>query len=185
MPAKPTPAEPSTRLKDASFDAAGGSVGFEQLYRAYVPRVFKYMYSHTGNRQDAEELTAQTFLVALERLPGYQENGLFPAWLFAIARNKAADFFRRRGRRPETDLDESLPANTDIATQSLQSSDIHTLVALLHSLPSEQRELLRLRFVADLSFAEIAALQGRKQDAVKKTLYRLLKRLQTRLESQK
>ncbi len=169
----------------ASIEAAKQDPAeFEQLYRIYIQPVFKYFYSHVGNRHDAEELTAQTFLAALERLPGYRNNGHFPAWLFSIARNKAADFYRRRGRLVETELRDDLPAATDVSANLYEASRIDTISKIIRSLPENEQELLRLRFVADLSFAEIAVLQGRKMDAVKKQFYRLLTRLQMQMETE-
>lgn len=157
---------------------------FEKLYRNHVQPIFKYLYSHVGNRHDAEDLTAQTFLAAFEGLPGYRNNGHFPAWLFSIARNKAADFYRKRGRLAETELRDTFPAKIDLPGEIYESSRIETISKIIHSLPEPEQELLRLRFVADLSFVEIAALQGRKLDAVKKQLYRLLARVQSQMETE-
>src|SRR5690606_27822919 len=102
---------------------------FEGLYHAYAGRVFGYLYSRVGSRSEAEELTAQTFLAALERLPHYTHKGYFAAWLFAIARHKAADSFRRPPAEP-----------------------LHAALRQhIAALPAQHAELLRLRYVADLS----------------------------------
>ncbi|HKY78494.1 MAG TPA: sigma-70 family RNA polymerase sigma factor [Anaerolineales bacterium] len=157
--------------------AASNPAEFDKIYQTFVQPVFRYLLSRVQNRDEAEELTAQTFLAALERLPGYRHNGHFPAWLFSIVRNKAADHFRRLHRRPEVALADTVPAE-----QVASDHRLPELAALLDKLPTNEQELLRLRFVAELSFAEIAALQGRNLDAVKKSTYRLLDRLHAQLE---
>lgn len=180
----PQKTDPVTTVDTATIQSAQRNpADFEMVYRAFVQSVFKYLWSHTSNRNDAEELTAQTFLAAFERLPGYRDNGYFSAWLFTIARNKAADFHRRRGRFEETDLQESLPAELDVAEETADTDRLEALSKMIRTLAAHEQELLRLRFVADLSFAEIAALQGRKLDTVKKKLYRLLARLQAQMET--
>ena len=154
---------------------------FAALYDRYVQPIYRYLYSRVGSGADAEDLTAQTFLSALEGLARYQHRGLFSAWLFSIARSKAMDYFRRR---KNLSLDESFPSHgPDLLTSTANKAEIEHLVSLVGTLAEDERELIRLRYVADLSFREMAALLGRNEDAVKKTLYRLLSRLQSQLEA--
>ena len=155
---------------------------FEALYERYVGPVYRYLYSRVGAVQEAEDLTAQTFLKALEALPGYHHRGHFAAWLFAIARNKAIDFYRRR-RRQDPLGEDARSEEPDPLAQAVQSDLVARLDGLLRGLKEDERELVRLRYTAGLSFAELAALTGRKEAAVKKALYRLLDRLQAGLEA--
>lgn len=154
---------------------------FDALYTSYAPRVFGYLYSRVRVYSEAEELTAQTFLAALEQLPRYKHKGHFAAWLFAIARNKAVNTFRSR---PTEDLDAArqIAQDTDVLLDVAQREQMDALRAHIAGLPDDQAELLQLRFVADLSFAEIAELLGRTEGAVKKSVYRCLDRLQRQLE---
>jgi RNA polymerase sigma-70 factor (ECF subfamily) len=153
---------------------------FAALYARYIQPVYRYLYSRVDNPADAEDLTAQTFLAALEALPRYHHRGHLPAWLFAIARSKAMDFFRRR---PTLPLEEHPDDRPDLLAQASRSDEIQRLAGLIRSLDPGERELIRLRFVAGLSFAEMAALLKKKEDTVKKSLYRLLARLQSQLEA--
>lgn len=154
---------------------------FDALYLTYAPRVFGYLYSRIGQRAEAEELTAQTFLAALEQLPRYQHKGHFAAWLFAIARHKAADTFRAR---PTEMLDaaKDISDESDVLHAVAHTQELHALRAQIAALPTEQAELLRLRYVAELSFADIAVMLGRSEGAIKKSVYRCLDRLQRELE---
>lgn len=155
---------------------------FGELYLLYVQPVFRYLYSRIGSFPEAEDATAQTFLAALERFPNYRHDGFFASWLFAIARNKSMDYFRRQ--RKQTSLDEAdfIPTETNLLQQVIKTEQIAALEKLIDVLPEEERELIRLRYVAELSFAEIGHLLRQKEDTVKKSLYRLLARLKNQLE---
>jgi RNA polymerase sigma-70 factor (ECF subfamily) len=170
--------DPASLVAAAQADPAR----FDALYDQYVGRIYRYLYSRTGNAADAEDLTSQTFLSALEALPRYRHRGYFAAWLFQIARSKVMDHFR--GSRPEVRLESAEPGSPREALfeQVALAEESRQLSRLIQSLPETERELIRLRYVADLGFAEMAALLGRREEAVKKALYRLLARLQGRME---
>jgi RNA polymerase sigma factor (sigma-70 family) len=154
---------------------------FEALYLRYVKQVYRYLYSRIGSQADAEDVTAQTFLSALESFGRYRHEGYFGAWLFSIARRKAVDYFRQAGHSQF--LPDDLPAlDPDLLQQAVRSERLRELQTLLLELTEDEQELLRLRYAAQLSFGEIAFLMERKEDALKKSLYRLLDRLHSRLE---
>lgn len=161
----------------------GDPIALTRLYERYVRPVYRYLYSQIGDAADAEDLTSKTFLSALEALPRYRHRGRFAAWLFVIARRKALDYFRRR--RPQVDLD-GLPLHAndaDPASQVIQSQHWQDLSQRIASLSDEEQDLLRLRYVADLPFAEIGAILGKSEQAAKKSLYRLVSRLQNQMEN--
>jgi RNA polymerase sigma-70 factor (ECF subfamily) len=154
---------------------------FNALYQLYVQPVYRYLYSRIGSQAAAEDATAQTFLAALEGLAGYRHEGHFAAWLFAIARRKSADHFRGSSRI--ADLAETIPSgDEDMLQHVVRRDQMDALRQKLTGLSAGEQELLRLRFAAELSFAEIARLLDRNEDAVKKSLYRLLDRLQEQME---
>ncbi len=155
---------------------------FGELYQVYVKQVFRYLYSRTGNVQEAEDLTAQTFLAAFEAFHTFRQNGRFAPWLFTIARNKAFDHFRRRKPIAPLEAGSEMPADTELLNGVIQSEHSAELAALIQALPEEERELLRLRYLATMSFGEIGLVLRRREDTVKKTLYRLLARLREQLE---
>jgi len=155
---------------------------FARVYHLYVRRVYQYFYSRTGQAAEAEDLTSQTFLEALEGLRRYHHNGPFAAWLFTIARRRAIDHLRRW--KPQTVLDEEQSdASTDVLAQVIGKQDTAQLRALIAGLKPAEQELLRLRFAAGLGFHEIGRLLGRSEASAKMSLYRLLTRLQGELEN--
>jgi len=155
---------------------------FGELYLRYVKRVFKYLYSRVGSVQEAEDLTAQTFLAAFESFDRFHQDGHFAPWLFTIARNKAMDHFRRHKKGSFTHEISDVPVEFDPLEGVVQSEQVATLSRLIRTLPEEDRELLRLRFLAEMSFPEMARLLHRQEDAVKKSVYRLLSRLHNQME---
>jgi RNA polymerase sigma-70 factor (ECF subfamily) len=155
---------------------------FGEIYQLYVKRIYRYLYSRVGDVQEAEDLTAQTFLAALENIDRFREDGCFPAWLFGIARNKVVDHYRRtRKNIPLDEQDGHSPAGEPLAN-IIRSERAEALLALIRELPEGERELLRLRYLAEMSFRDMACALKKNEDAVKKSLYRLLERLQRQLE---
>ena len=158
------------------------SHAFGALYDRYIQRVYRYCYYRTNNAPDAEDLTAQIFLAALEALPRYRQDGPFAAWLFSIARRKVTDHYRRA---PHVPLEEAIlpPIHTDLAVDVESSQRREHLLRLIQGLGEQERELIHLRYVAELSFAEIARTIRKSEEAVKKALYRLIARLKRDLEA--
>lgn len=166
-------------VKAARCDPAA----FAALYRRYVTPVYRYLYSRVGNAADAEDLTAQTFVAALEGLHGYRERGNFAAWLFTLAHNKAADHHRQQ--HPQLPLDEALDSpghGENPMTSMMRKEALQRLSALIAGLQEDKQELLRLRFAGGLTYPEIARVMGRSEAAVKMAVHRLLRRLEAEWE---
>lgn len=170
--------------RQLAVQARQDHAAFEQLYRRYVDRVYRYCYVHTGDSRDAEDLTAQTFLAALEGIGRYQQRGTFAAWLFGIAWRKCNDHHRRRYHRPRLplaaagDLDD--PAAPDLEQRATDLTLLDCVQQALGSLSPDRREALRLRFWGGLSTAEIAGVMGRRESAVKMLVSRAVADLRTR-----
>jgi len=165
-------------------EAKANPESFAKLYDFYAPKIYHYLLSRLGNVAGAQDVTSQTFLKAFEMFPRYRHQGYFSAWLFAIARSKYVDYLRKTKNRSEISIDVVKDPQEDLLQGVIRSERLAELKAMIGRLTEEEQELLRLRFVADLSFAEIASLLERNEDAVKKTLYRLLARLQSQMEDQ-
>ncbi len=154
---------------------------FGAIYRRYLSRVYRYLRAHTPSADDAADLTQQVFLKALGALPMYQSTGApFTAWLFRIARHAAID--ASRARRPLLDtaaLPEGLhPLDTDGPEgEALRRESLSHLATLLGKLDPAKRELLALRFAGGLSATEIAGVVGKRPEAVKKQLTRIVQAL--------
>lgn len=157
---------------------------FDMLYRRHVTAVYRYCLAQSGSVAEAEDLTAQVFLVALETLPKYRGHGSFAAWLFGIARRKCTDFHRRRYRKRDDSLETaaSLPDRDAITPE--QNAYQHTVWACvrrqLEQLSQNRREALYLRFWGGLSVNETAAAMRKSPGAVKMLVSRAIADLKER-----
>jgi len=163
-------------------EAKHNPAAFARLYDHYVQPVYRYLYSRIGIVHDAEDLTSLTFIAAYEALPRYRERGHFAAWLFRIAQNKLMDYFR--GRRFEAGIDgaEKASEGREPLDNLIQDEELSRLKSLINNLNDSEQDLIQLRYVAELPFAEMAELLGKREDAVRKSVYRLLARLRSQME---
>ncbi|MCS7050270.1 MAG: sigma-70 family RNA polymerase sigma factor [Thermomicrobium sp.] len=147
---------------------------FAELYLRYLGPVYRYLLARTGDQATAEDLTQETFLRAYRALDRYQPRGIpVLAWFLRIARNVAIDAARRAtAERVRLRL---LPSPSFPARETAE--DRILVEQLLHGLSPEKRELLALRFAAGLSTAEIAALLGKREGAIRKQLFRIVREL--------
>ncbi len=151
---------------------------FDELYRRYVSRVYAYHLIRTASREEAEDLTSQTFLAALEGLAGYRKQGNFAVWLFSIACRKLADHYRRPTPLP-IEMAEVLgdPIEDDI-DHKMRLDDVNRT---LQTMDPERVEALSLRVYGQLSSAEIARLLSRSEGAARNLVYRALQDLRKSL----
>jgi RNA polymerase sigma-70 factor (ECF subfamily) len=169
-------------LSALANEAKANPSAFAELYNYYVQPVYRYLRSHVHTIHEAEDLTSQTFIAAYENLQRYRERGHFSAWLFRIARSKLVDHYRKSMSDTSLDAVENRAGSDDVLDLISQRDEIKNLTALVQKLDDHEQDLIRLRYVADLSFAEIAEVLGKREDAVKKSLYRLLATLKSQME---
>lgn len=145
------------------------------LFEQHRDLVFRAALAQLGEREAAEDVTGQVFLEAIEGIRRYRDRGRpLSAWLLTIARHRCLDAVRKRKR------DETLAARQ---TADVQPPVVpHSLLAL-EALTREQREIIHLRFVEDLSIEEAARVSGRTPGAVKALQHRALRQLRAQLES--
>jgi RNA polymerase sigma-70 factor (ECF subfamily) len=155
------------------------------LYQRYAPAIFAYLLKQTASREDAEDLLLEVFLAAVERGNladlGEQEQR---AWLWAVARHKAVDHFRRLTRHPSVNLRLVAETLSDEAMEPeqvlLRQEALAELTSVIGQLPPLQQEVLRLRFGHGLSCGEMAPILKKKETAIRVLLSRTLKTLRTR-----
>lgn len=174
-------AHPET-LSALVIKAKTDPAAFGRLYDYYVQPVYRYLYSRVETVHDAEDLTSQTFIAAYESLPRYRERGHFAAWLFRIARSKMLDHFRQNRFEVKLETAERIGEGMDALAFVIQNEELSRLRFLIKEFKEDEQELIRLRYVADLSFAEMGELLGKREDTVKKSVYRLLARLKSQME---
>ena len=142
---------------------------FTQLYEANFDKIYRYVALRIGDKTEAEDMTQQVFLKALQSLSSFKWRGIsFSAWLFRIAHNQVVDYLRKKTKQATTLLDESLvSSNSDPQLVAEHKLDIEQLLSATKRLTEAQREVLSLRFAGGLPVAEVAKVMGKSQGAVK------------------
>lgn len=156
---------------------------FGELYQRYLSNIYNYVYYRTGNRVEAEDLTAKVFLQALTHIQGYTNRGLpFSAWLYRIAHNIVANWYRDKSYQRLVPLDdEHLQLEDGADTGDIDDrNDIRKLVG---ELPPDRQQLIVLKYVEGLSNAEIGRIMGRSEGAVKALLVRTLRSLREEIDA--
>ena len=181
--------ESNYKEDDALSRASNGDKdAFGELYECHADRIFNYIYYRTGNVHDAEDLTARVFQRAMNHIQNYIDRGVpFSAWLYRIAHNLVANWHRDRSRKQEIPLDEApiLSSRGDHPESSLvRTEEQDALLRLIRQLPPERQNLLILKFVENLSNAEIGQIMGRSEGAVKSLYHRTLLSLRDEIGDQ-
>src|SRR5438552_19097891 len=124
-----------------------------------MPRIFNYFWFRLGDAQLAEDLTATTFEKAWRTRARYRsKRAAFSTWLHTIARNVAADYYRRHHHTQSLDELQVQPADQSPADLAEQNDESARLTWLLAKLPSRERELIALKYGAGLNNREIARM---------------------------
>lgn len=159
----------------------GDNEAFGQLYERYVRKIYNYIYYRTGNVNEAEDLTAKVFHRAFRHIENYNERGVpFSAWLYRIAHNLVANWYRDRSRKKEVALDDQLPSSfqfdfPESAIEKTQESE--KLMKAIRKLPPERQQLIILKFVEGLSNLEIGVIMRKSEGAIKSLYHRTLESL--------
>jgi len=169
---------------------------FDALYRKYLAQVYSFAYYELRDHHAAEDATERVFMQALAGLPRFEERvdefiasraplgaadpaefSTFRVWLFRIARNVVANERRRDRRRPVSSLDEvaELTAPGDFVDAAATREAVGAAWEAVARLPEDRRRAVTLRFVDEMSTAEIAAVLGRSEGAVRVLLHRALR----------
>lgn len=166
--------------------AKADSDAFGELYTRYVDKIYNYVYYRTSNHQDAEDLTARVFHRALAHISDYEDRGLpFSAWLYRIAHNLVANFHRDRRRKKLVPLESLILSSfrREAPDQVAERRDeAEQLLNIIRNLPEDRQQLLILKFVDRMPNAEIGAIMGRSEGAIKSLYHRTLVSLREEMQ---
>jgi len=165
------------QVKAARADPAA----FAALYEHYVDRIFNYIYHRVGNVHDAEDLTSRTFFRAFAHLREYEDKGYpFSAWLYRIAHNLVANWYRDSRRRQIVPLDDVvIRSDPELHPERLVVGNDETrlLAAVVSTLDATRQELVYLKFYEGLSNIEVGRIMRRSEGAIKSLYHRTLLQL--------
>lgn len=168
--------------------ARGDREAFGEIYEQHALRVFRHAYFLTGDPFLAEDLTAQTFLKALEAIPRYEQRGVpFIAWLLRIAGNLTINYKKAQknghhAQLPETLEDEDRFISPERSCEAKSNGE--RVWRFVSQLPHEQRQVVVMRFIDDLPYPEVAHVLGKSVGAVRVIQFRALASLRRMVQQE-
>lgn len=156
----------------------GNSEAFSYLYNQNVTRIYNYIFYRIGSEDDAEDITSRVFYRAFGHIKTYEDKGIpFSAWLYRIAHNLIANWHRDRQRRKEVSLDDQpeMPHRVDLPeTWVEKKQEMDLLLKGMRRLAPDRQQLILLKYLEDMSNAEIAVIMRRTEGAIKSLYHRAL-----------
>jgi len=156
---------------------------FDRLYELFADRIFRYLYYRVGDRQLAEDLTADVFVRLLEKIQTFRlgqrdQTIVFSAWLYRVAHNRLIDHLRKQSRSETESLEAvtlSHDETPDLAVEATLEQE--ELVDAISALTLEQKQVVVLRFLEGCRIKEVAGIMGRSEGAIKSLQHRALNAL--------
>ncbi|MFH0905566.1 MAG: RNA polymerase sigma factor [bacterium] len=169
-------------LDQLAVKAKSGDAGaFGRLFDELSPSIYRFLAFRLNRCEDAQDLTNQTFLEAWQSIRRYDESRSFKTWLFAIARYILIDFYRRQ--RPKVSLEAvtERPADTDLQADIELTANVGEAIAAINQLPELYQTTLKLRYIEELEYAEIAQITGKTENSIRVIVKRGLDKLRNSL----
>jgi RNA polymerase sigma-70 factor (ECF subfamily) len=163
----------------------GDAGAFEGLVSRYQEPVYRVVRRFLGNREDALEISQETFARAWQKLAMFDPSRKFSTWIFTVAGNLARDVLRRKKRRPEvleTEMIVSLPGGDRPENSAVQREEAERLRAAVETLSEDKRLAVVLRYFEGMPLAEVAEITGTEVSTLKVRLFRARKDLMKMLE---
>ncbi|HEY4506125.1 MAG TPA: sigma-70 family RNA polymerase sigma factor [Candidatus Paceibacterota bacterium] len=165
----------------------GDESAFGILYEEYFAPIYRFVYFQVRHKETAEDLTQSVFLKAMEAVPSYEDKGVpFVAWLYRIARNAVIDHWKKKREvlveSPEITFEGILdlePRPDEKMGQKIRGDYVREL---LLDLSEDQREIVILCFVEELSYAETSKITGKSEEAIRALKHRALKALRAKFD---
>lgn len=161
----------------------GDTDAFAQIYDFYVPRIFRFIFLKTGNKENAEDLTSEVFLrfwTYIRREKINKESA--EPMLYKIARNIIIDFYRKKEiitmQIDESIVNQITDSQQDFINRMINREEIREMMEALKEIKDEYQEIIILRFVEDLEIEEIAEITGKSKGSIRVLSHRALKALE-------
>lgn len=161
---------------------------FAQVYEHYLPKVFRYISYRVGDMDLAEDLTSAVFEKALTRLDSYRSNkASFSTWLLTVAHNTVIDHYRVKSRKLTISIEETLEVASEEASpeeEVIRKEELQRLGTYLGGLSQQEREIISLKFGAELTNRQIAQIVRLSESNVGTILYRAICKLRDKFKEQ-
>jgi len=175
------PQSPPADEVELALEACTSAEAFGELYRRHMTRVYRYHMAHAGNVKDAEDLTSQTFMAAMEGIRSFRGSGSFAAWILGIAARKKAMHFRRI--KPEVSIEaaDQIPSSSLLTDQlANQRLRLDSIARALKQISPDRADAIVLCFFSELTYAEAGRVLNKSEAATKMLVSRGLQDLRER-----
>lgn len=162
------------------------NLNHQQIYEEYSTKIYRYFRYRVKNVWDVEDLTTTVFIKVYSKLEQYDGRHPFGAWIFRIAHNALIDYLRKKRECPvDQEMFSSLMAEDELPEECLLTQEsTEVLWEKVHTLTVDQRNVIMLRYLADLKMNEIAQILGKSEASVKILHFRGIKKLQQMMKAQ-
>ncbi|KKU15693.1 hypothetical protein A3I34_01755 [Candidatus Jorgensenbacteria bacterium RIFCSPLOWO2_02_FULL_45_12] len=165
----------------------GESEAFGVLYDAYLPKIYRFIYLKVTSKADAEDITHHVFMNSWENIGSFRFQGFpFSSWLYRIAHNAVIDFYRTR--KNTVDIESvieteaaDIPIDGDVLDTRYEAEKVHTA---LKTLKPDEQSVVIMKFINELSNAEVSVALEKSEGAIRVIQHRALKNLKKQLEQQ-
>ena len=172
----------ATILKLVQDAQKGNGQAFGQIYRMLLPKIYRFVWYEVRDKPTAEDLTQVTFLRLWKALHSYnKEKGSFQSFAYAIAKHLIIDWQRKK-RPVSLEVIGELEKTDETIDSMIRQDTVDRVRRALAALSSEDRQLVVLRHFEDLSYGQIAAIEGKQEGAVRVKLHRILRQLKNILK---
>ena len=160
----------------------GEAEAFGVLYDHYMPMIYRFILVKVGIREEAEDLTHQTFLKAWQNVTSaYSEKGLpFGSWLYRIAKNTVIDSYRRQKTTyslEDNETNEALISRPRFAEDLDLADNIKHAMSAISTLKPEEQQVIMMRFIEDIPIKNVARSLEKSEGAIKLIQYRAMAKL--------
>ena len=155
---------------------------YEKMYQSYYMQVYSYVITLTRNREQAEEITQNTFYKAMTAKRPFRGNAEELTYLCSIAKHLFYDEKRRHGRIADMSEAEELASEENVEKAAADADMAFRIHVILHRLEEPYKEVFQLRVFGELSFAQIAAIFGKSENWARVTYHRAKLKIQERME---
>jgi RNA polymerase sigma-70 factor (ECF subfamily) len=166
--------------EDAIRKSAKDPNAFRPLYQLYFKRIYLFVFHRVGEKELAADLTQQVFLNAMLNIHKYEFRGLpFSSWLFRIAVNQCADFFRKNKKARMVVLEEANIRDlyTELTEEQSWDEWERKLPVVLEQLDADDLQLIELRYFEQRPFKEVSEIMGLSESNTKVRTYRILDKM--------
>ncbi len=157
----------------------------EKIYHNYFKDVYLYIYSLSGNKHIAEDVTSETFMKAIKSIDSFKGNCDIRVWLCQIAKNTYYSYLRKNKGLVSMNSIPEQEDNLDIEKRISMSEESMRIHQILHNLEEPYKEVFTLRVFGELSFKQIASLFGKSDNWACVTFHRAKNKIKERLEGYK